>query len=622
MALKFPLSFGLALALALAGAPRSAIGEDQGRGAPLQGLRITALISELADQARASDDLLFALKTQSKAAILLMPYDRAGGRAIFRRVFDTLSDLLADFGAENRDKIQHSSNTPSRADLDQLRADLLIGIAGRDPELAEELGRVIAFADSDRDARTDSDPPAHDIQLPNDGRGARDSVRRELLITVALQIVDREPQRAMTLAQLSLADGVSPNLVRLMLLMRAIDKGLTDSLFSNAAAEVERSGHTSLADVHILGTYLVSLGNMASDETNPATLRFLNFALALMPPCSVNTQGCPVGLASAGSPPSGSPPDDNAAAYFLGRQLAVLLSRYLPSRVPELEKKIASLNQQGGLDVQAESIRAQGQQLEGPADTESRASVLQNEDERDRMFARAALAWLERGNVAEAQNTAFRISDAGLHDRVLAQIVRKQTSEGKIEDAVATSQRIEQDTARVGLLVRLASAALASSDRDKAEQLLDDAEAEANKGEPSLARAEDLLTVVAAFSAFDSIRAFEVMHSAVKAINDLPAQKKEGWRAGQPSASSGRDGIQDGGPGEISDRLNFDGTLGVLARSDYDRALLLARGLIGKEVSITAQLAACRGGLAPAAYQAGKTGSGAETDASQQRSPR
>jgi hypothetical protein len=425
----------------------------------------------------------------------------------------------------------------------------------------------------------------------------------------------------MTLAQLSLADGVSPNLVRLMLLMRAIDKGLTDSLFSNAAAEVERSGRASLADVHILSTYLVSLGNMASDETNPATLRFLNFALALMPPYGVNTQAS-AGSPPPGSPPTGSPPDDNATAYFLGRQLAVLLSRYLPSRVPELEKKIATLNQQGGLDVQAESIRAQGQQLEGPADTESRASVLQNGDERDRMFARAALAWLERGNVAEAQDTAFRISDAGLHDRVLAQIVRKQTSEGKIEDAVATSQRVEQDTARVGLLVRLASAALASSDRDKAEQLLDEAEAEANKREPSLARAEDLLTVVAAFSGFDSIRAFEVMHSAVKAINDLPAQKKEGWRAGQPSASSGRDGISDSGPGEISDRLNFDGTLGVLARSDYDRALLLARGLIGKEVSITAQLAACRGGLAPAAYQAGKTGSGAETDASQQRSPR
>src|SRR5215831_52081 len=166
MALKFPLSFGVAVALTLAGMPRSAHAEDEARQAPIQGPRITALISELADQARASDDILFSLKTQSQAAILLMPYDREGGRTVLRRVFDRLTDLLSDLGAENRDKNQHSSHTPSRTDLEQLRAELMTGIAGRDPELAEELGRVIAFAILDRNATTAVDSLAQNIGGP------------------------------------------------------------------------------------------------------------------------------------------------------------------------------------------------------------------------------------------------------------------------------------------------------------------------------------------------------------------------------------------------------------------------------------------------------------------------
>ncbi|HWX41795.1 MAG TPA: hypothetical protein VN345_11650 [Blastocatellia bacterium] len=634
MALKFPLSFGVSLAIALAGLAPSSAAEDQGRQVSFQGSRITALISELADQARASDDVLFALKAQAQAAMLLMPYDREGSRAIFRRVFDKLSDLLSDSGSQISDKGPQSNRSPSRADLEQLRADLMTSIAARDPELVEELGRAIAFAKSAGGVTTDSH--SQDSAAPPDRRasgpeaGGRYTVRRELLIGVALQIVEREPQRAMSLAQLSLADGVSPNMARLLLLVRTADAGLADSLFSNAVAQVEKSvpiwqaekssgvqidrfAGSALADIHTLAAYLVSAGNVTSDEAInlPTICRFLNFALAQIMLCGSNPAGAAGDLSS----------DENSAAYFIGRQLEVLFARYLPSRLPELGKAISALSQQAATDVAADPARLQVQQPEGPADTESEASVRQDEEERDSLFARAALAWLSRGDIVQAQDAAFRISNSGLHDRVLSQIVRKQTSEGRIEDAVATSQRIEQDTARVSLLVKLASAALASGDKAKAAELLDEAEAEANKGLPSLARAQALLTVVASFSAFDPQRSFDVMQTAVKAINDLPGQTA--LRAASAPAQAQPDGTanQDAGFGEISYRLNFDSTLGELARADYDRALLLARGLIRKEVSIRAQLAACRGGLAPAAAAPAEQVLSAEMDASQQHSP-
>ena len=43
--------------------------------------------------------------------------------------------------------------------------------------------------------------------------------------------------------------------------------------------------------------------------------------------------------------------------------------------------------------------------------------------------------------------------------------------------------------------------------------------------------------------------------------------------------------------------FNFDDSLSVLARTDYQRVLLLAQTIEKKEIGILAQLAACRGVL-------------------------
>lgn len=54
-------------------------------------VRITLLLAQLADQARLSDDLAFAVRAQSQAATLLWPHDRERSRAIFRQAFQSLA---------------------------------------------------------------------------------------------------------------------------------------------------------------------------------------------------------------------------------------------------------------------------------------------------------------------------------------------------------------------------------------------------------------------------------------------------------------------------------------------------------------------------------------------------
>ena len=70
----------------------------------------------------------------------------------------------------------------------------------------------------------------------------RDSAeRRELLMSAAFQIVDRDPQQAMAFAQMSLALGVSPNFARLLTMLRNVDHERADLLFSNALERLQQT---------------------------------------------------------------------------------------------------------------------------------------------------------------------------------------------------------------------------------------------------------------------------------------------------------------------------------------------------------------------------------------------
>lgn len=501
-------------------------------------VRITLLLAQLADQARLSDDLAFAVRAQSQAATLLWPHDRERSRAIFRQAFQSLA-----------------RETLPASERRQLREELLNRIASRDTELAEELARAAAYSteSSKETARSDAE-------------------RRELLINVALQIVERNPYRAMALGQLSLGGAspvareetglISQNFARLLVLMRGVDASLSDLLFASAVVRLERAQSIDLNDIHTLGSYLVSsAGSSAKDSlARPVIERFLNIAFKQIMLYRDSRE-------RAG-------PDEPAAIYFITRQLTDLFARYLPNRRIKVQRRIDDTDEPAAVDRTGDLSLTQPT---SPADIAGDARASSNETERDSLYARAALAWLAKGEINEAKSAARSISNRETRDRVLTQIARRQTSEGRIDDAVAVALDIEDDTARVGALVKLAGAALASRDRVRAIELLDEAEAEAIKAQPSIARAQSLLTIVSSFSTLDTVRAFEVMQTAIKSINDIPA------------------------PGSAEQfNLSFESTLAVLAQTDFDRALLLAQQLTIKDASLIAQLAVCRGGLARA----------------------
>src|SRR6185369_6375828 len=112
-----------------------------------QNTRIVALLEQLADQARASDNIAFAVRAQSQAAKLLWAQDEDRARIIFQRAFQLLGPGAAPKSRDNdqpADATKTTGANASAADRRRLRTELLNQIAARDPEFAEELARDLA----------------------------------------------------------------------------------------------------------------------------------------------------------------------------------------------------------------------------------------------------------------------------------------------------------------------------------------------------------------------------------------------------------------------------------------------------------------------------------------------
>ncbi|MFY9570680.1 MAG: hypothetical protein WAV20_04655, partial [Blastocatellia bacterium] len=569
----FVRSFAVFIALALAGsvvcAQNNPAPPQKSQFAAYQNNRIVALLEQLADQARTSNNLAFAIRAQSQAATMLWPQDADTARSIFRRAFHSLvSDepIKARDGAENGSSQKPAVPDRVPAQKQQLRAELLNQIAARDPELAEELASSLAGSvEAPKSGCVGS--LLSDCGSNNNGNLRRASLGRvmiprgdgercELLMSAALQIVERDPQQAMSLAQMSVALGISSNLARLLTLMRTVDAERADLLFSNAVARIEQYSPVELTDVHTLGSYVVSVVNSSAKVpiSKAVVVRFLNFAFDQIAQRGGTTTVAARSISR----------DESAALYFIGRQLTELFARYLPDRLNQLQRYVSDQNEASyDLAIEGE-LKARA-----PADIARDAVGATDPAERDALYARAALGWLARSETREAQTGALKISDTAIRDRVFLPIIRRYSSEKQIEEAISLARRITDETSRIDIMVMLAGVVLTSKDNVRAVELLNEAEVWSSKGRPSLERARSLIKIASTFAAFDTVRSFEVLNSAVRTINDVLKPQTDS----KDDPAGARASLTELRTLDELYAASFESTLAALARADFDRAL-------------------------------------------------
>ena len=375
-----------------------------------------------------------------------------------------------------------------------LLVELLQEIAGRDSGLAEELARAFtapvaenhpacACATMSENRENESGPAFR--SSPTAAPTQREVERSDLLVGVALQIVERDPTRAMALAQLSLASGVSPRFSQLLLSLRAVDAERADRLFASAVGGLERSRDVDLDSLHTLGAFLVSATDPVAGESvsRGMVVRFLNCGLAQLSrlgQMAAGRQGDWPGIAA----------EDEAVIDFISRQLGDLFARYMPDRLGQFKRKIAELSATNANDraiVPPSTYPSNPNEIVREARTPSMAA------DRDMLYARAAFAWLARGEVSRAQAAASEVAAAATRDRVMIQVARQYSSAGRLDDAVAATRSIRDAVVRANLLMSFVGAVLTPKDGTRTPDLLDEAVGCALTAPPSMTRALTLI---------------------------------------------------------------------------------------------------------------------------------
>ena len=557
--------------MAVASAPTPSLSSRRAAASNRHDNHVVSLIIQVADQARLSSDIGFAVRLQAQAALLLWPYDRDQARAIFQRAFQPLLRSPVDFQPPSALEV---------ARRQQLRVEFLNQVAGCDPEMAEALAH--SFVRPTAAMEPVSFTPSEDVSPLIATQGRLETESRELLVSVALRLAEVNKRRAAVLAQLSLRAGVSPYFDRLLLRLGKGDQTLADRLFCNAVDYLEQSRRVSLDDVHTLSVYLISARHAADRDrlTQAAVVRFLNLA------CDVVRRGG-MSLEETESRDAWSVASRLSATV---KYLSELLPRYLPARAARLQARLAELADRQAGGPAREILPTPPIH---PSALEQAARHSANERERDELYARAAFGWLARAELRAAQQAAMNISNPEVRDRLLLAVARRLLSKACAKDALLIVPLVQDHVAKTDLLVKLAQAALASGNARCAKTLLDLAGLEAAKIECPFARAQSLLAIVASLSASDPARAFAVMREAVGALNEIPAPAPQALDPEQA------DSCPAGAQAEDLFQLSFASSLTALARLDFDQALLLAQQLTGKEVSLIAQLAVCRGGCDP-----------------------
>lgn len=215
-------------------------------------------------------------------------------------------------------------------------------------------------------------------------------------------------------------------------------------------------------------------------------------------------------------------------------------------------------------------------------------------DERDELYFKLALLALSKDDL-KARFYVSKIDESGFRKRAQAWVdwclAVRAIEKKKIEMALDVARSGELTHIQRVWLLTQAAKLVAKTDRDKALSLLDDAMAEARRIEGAdLDRPRGLLAIANALKVIEPSRAWDAILDAIKAANST-----EGF--------TGEDGVLTLAVNSKSQILkrteavpdfDLEGIFGKLAKSDYDRVALLARGFQGEAPRANATIAIAR----------------------------
>lgn len=558
-------------------------GQERAGSDGQEGVRRQALmaIEDLLIDSKDFDDRGLRVRVKAAVADLLWAVDALRAAQLIEAAFD---DTAA---------IDEKAGTDYLSLRRNARAEIIRIASLHDQKLASKL--IERLAEKGDEGRQDSSTgPITSIT----DRGA-------MYLDSANALLDSGDQaKAIEQARLSIKEGRSGEFLWFLSRLKDKDPAASEALFLRAL-DALRQGPADPNDILVLGMWLFYPGSQSSTVLDSG-LRLaaygMDFAAAPTPPSSmlIPYLGTAADTLLRFIPQPGLPESINAIEMkrFALLLLLPIFDRYLPNRSLALRMDLSRLGQPpAGVDI-SKGLPKSNPAIESAADLTAQEIIakidrITDSQKRDPALLEAAREAMGQ-DFERARVIAGDISDTAIRRLMLEMIgynaAMNAIRSGEMADAeeTAASQLTEERQAVVYL--ELARASFKRGDRARAEMQLAAAQAGAEKTADRTQRASAFIHIASGLADQDVQRAFGFTEWAVKEIESLDRFRASGqplmFVFRLPGGSTSSSGF-----GTSSSLLSV---VPHLARSDFQRTILLLRSIRLPEPRALSIIAACR----------------------------
>jgi hypothetical protein len=435
-----------------------------------------------------------------------------------------------------------------------------------------------------------------------------------LELSLATQLAASDPRQALEIGEEALSRGeFSSWLVNLLAQLQAKDKDAAARLAAEMLKRLRTENLIANQEAKNVALNLLSMGPRPSETGDPSGVAIsgrwgragqvldesaFRELLELVIASALNSSKGPLEQREY----------DSARNLLVGLQsLLPQIDRYLPARAPAVRRKLAEMEKT--MDAQARAWNSYNNLVQqGSVDAILDAAPKAPADVRSNLYWQAAQKALSEGNAARARQIANEQFDPAQRVAFLQdldrQLMWRQMSEGKIEEARQLVARLRSVEERVQALVQLSATASQKELKKLALQLLDEARSLVSRRAENYAQLEAQLQVARAYSALEPARSFELLEPVIEQINAfIPAAALlNGFETHY--FKEGELPLQGGSMlGSMIQRLAQE--LAALARVDFERTQALAERFERPEPRIAARLAIAQGVLAKSSVASG-----------------
>jgi len=560
-----------------------------------------SLLISLSTDARAFVDLRLRARALARIADALWTVDPDHGRLLFRKSWEAAetTDRINEEKLNEEIERQRASHGNSVVHSPpNVRREVLTLVARRDRVLAEEFLTKLQ-TERAQTAETKLRPG----QL-NDSLTQRLSIARNLM-------VNGDIERALQFAEPALAV-VSVQSMQFLANLRERDAAAADKRYAALLAASTNNPQADGNTVSLLSSYIFTpqlfvqfVGTGASMSSSSGTNTPADVAPELRN-AFFQTAGA---ILLRPMPPPGQDQSSTGidGKYLVIKRLLPLFDQYAPREMAEaLRTHFNALN-----TVASENTRSNNDEwintgLKPEKPVSDREQVIldrldrtKTTTERDGLFIELAFLVANKGD-AKAREYAGKVEDSETRKQlqeyidttlVLLHILKKQTD-------------LPLEIVRKGELGRLekvwvlteSAKIFVKTDRERAQQLVEEAANEARRIEGSMAsRPQAMVAVANALRVVDPPRVWEATFDAVKAANSSDVFSGEDGALLLEFRSKNHSSV---GSHDIP-QFDLDGILRELANQDYERAVELARGFEREGPRAVATIAIARAVLEP-----------------------